>query len=293
MVRTRYSAISRGTESLVLQGRVPANQYTAMRAPFQAGEFPAPVKYGYCNVGDVVAGPAEWLQRTVFCLYPHQSLYRVALEALHPVPETVPAARAVLAANMETAVNALWDLGPLVGERIAVLGAGVVGCLCARLLGRIPGVTATLVDPNPARRDLARQLGVGFATPQTVDGEFDRVVHASGNPAGLQQALALAGFEATVLELSWYGDQPVALALGEHFHSRRLSIRSSQVGALNPAQQPRWDHRRRLALALRLLDDPPLDALIDGESAFEALPATLPRLATMGGQVLCHRLRYP
>jgi len=293
LVRTRYSAVSRGTESLVFQGRAPPSQYHAMRAPFQEGEFPAPVKYGYCNVGEVVDGPADWLGRTVFCLYPHQSFYRVPVSTLTAVPAAVPAARAVLAANMETAVNALWDLAPLVGERIAVIGAGVVGCLCVRLLAGIPGVSVTMVDHNPQRKPLARQLGADFATPAQVSGVFDRLVHASGNPAGLRLALALAAMEATILELSWYGDQAVELPLGEHFHPRRLTLRSSQVGNLNPAQQPRWDHARRLALALRLLDDARLDALIDGESAFEDLPTTLPRLVAMSGQVLCHRLRYP
>lgn len=292
LVRTHYSAISRGTESLVFRGGVPPSQYGLMRAPFQAGEFPAPVKYGYCNVGEVVDGPGDWLHRRVFCLYPHQDLYRVPVTALVAIPDSVPSTRAVLAANMETAVNALWDLGPLIGERIAVIGAGVVGCLCAHLLTALPGVTVTLVDPNPARETLATQLGARFASPDGVSGEFDRIIHASGNPQGLALALGIAAMEATLLELSWFGDQLVHLPLGEHFHSRRLTIRASQVGALNPLQQPRWTLKRRINLALELLAEPRLDALINEHSDFEDLPHTMKRLAESPDQVLCHRLHY-
>lgn len=293
LVRTRHSAISRGTESLVFQGRVPVSEYPRMRAPFQEGEFPGPLKYGYCNVGTVEVGPNDWLGRTVFCLYPHQTRYRVPLSALNPVPEGVPAARAVLAANMETAVNALWDLAPLLGERIAVIGAGVVGCLCAQLLRRIPGVQLTLVDTQAIRAPLAQALGVDFATPATLSGEFERIVHVSGNPAGLELALQLAAFEATILELSWYGDRPVTVPLGGSFHSRRLRLQSSQVGSISPAHRSGWSYARRMALALELLQDPVFDQLIDQHSAFAELPSTLAQLSQHSGQVLCHRIDYP
>lgn len=292
VVRALYSGISRGTESLVHAGRVPPSEYGRMRAPFQDGEFPAPVKYGYASVGIVEDGPAELRGRAAFCLYPHQTRYVVPADALHPLPDGLPPARAVLAANLETAINGLWDGAPRLGDRIAVVGGGTVGCLVAWLAARIPGCRVQLVDVNPARERVATALGVEFAAPGAAAGDADLVVHASGAPAGLASALQLAGPEATVVELSWFGDREVALPLGGAFHARRLTLRSSQVGNLPPAQRPRWTHRRRLELALALLADPALDVLISGESAFATLPATMARLAA-ATDALCHRIVYP
>lgn len=291
-VRALYSGISRGTEALVFNGQVPPSQYEAMRAPFQEGGFPGPVKYGYSSVGVVEDGPPSLQGRVVFCLHPHQDRYVVPAAALRVLPGGVPAARAVLAANMETAVNACWDAAPRVGDRIAVIGAGAVGALVAWLLGRHPGVAVELVDINPSRSALAEALGVGFAAPADARDGCDLVIHASASESGLQQALRLAGDEAEVIELSWFGQRRVALALGEDFHSRRLQLRSSQVGAVAPARRRRWSHARRLDLALDLLHANELDALIDAESDFDDLPRTLAALAT-SGDGLCHRVRYP
>ncbi len=297
LVRALYSGISRGTESLVFRGEVPESERCTMRAPFQAGDFPGPVKYGYCSVGLVEQGPADLLGRTVFCLHPHQTRYRVPADALHPLPDTlgkeVPPGRAVLAANLETAVNGLWDAAPRLGDRIAVIGGGTLGCLVAWLAGRIPGCRVELIDLNPRRAIVAAALGVGFARPQEASPDADLVIHTSGSPAGLAQGLRIAGFEATVLELSWYGTREVPLPLGQGFHRRRLSIRSSQVATIATAQRARWDHRRRMALALSLLADPVLDLLITGEDAFDDLPAVQARLALDPGETLMHRIRYP
>ncbi len=292
LVETLYTGVSRGTEALILDCRVPPSEFERMRAPFQGGHFPAPVKYGYSNVGRVEEGPESLRGRNVFCLYPHQSRYVVPLAAVQPLPPDVPPERAVLAANLETAVNALWDAGPLIGDRIAVVGAGTVGCLAAWLAARLPGAEVQLVDTDPSKARVAAALGVPFAAPEHAADEADLVVHASGNPAGLATAMRLAGFEATVLELSWYGDREVGAPLGEAFHSRRLVLKSSQVGVVAAAQRARWSTRRRLALALRLLEAPELDALVTGESAFEDLPAVLPTLAATGSGALCHRIRY-
>jgi NADPH:quinone reductase-like Zn-dependent oxidoreductase len=288
------SGISRGTESLVFLGKVPQSQYQAMRCPFQDGEFPFPVKYGYASVGRVEAGPGALVGSRVFCLYPHQDRYDVPADAVLPIPDSVPDARAALAANMETAINALWDAAPLVGDRIAVVGAGVVGGLAAALAARLPGTHVTLVDTNPGRRDLAAALGCGFAAPEDAPRDADLVIHASGSAAGLATALALAGFEATVLELSWYGATSVAAPLGEAFHSRRLTLRASQVGAVAPARRARRTRRQRLGLALELLADPVYDRLLTGESAFAELPAVLARLAAAPGETetLCRIVRY-
>lgn len=292
LVRTLHTGISRGTESLVFRGEVPPSQYRAMRAPFQQGEFPAPVKYGYCNVGVVEAGPEALSGHIVFCLYPHQDRYVVPAVAVTPVPPRVPPARAVLAANLETALNVLWDAVPRLGDRITVIGAGTVGCLIARLAGRLPGCRIQLVDVDPGRAAIAERLGVGFARPDRAEGGQDLLIHASGAPTGLATALGLAGFEAVVVEASWFGARPVSLPLGEDFHARRLSIRSSQVGGIAAAQRGRWDHRRRMATVMELLEDPVLDALIDGESLFADLPRVMAELSRDPPGVLCHRIVY-
>lgn len=292
LVSARRSGISRGTESLVFKGLVPSSQWQAMRCPFQIGEFPGPLKYGYASVGQIDAGPEALLGRRVFCLYPHQSSYIVPIGAVTFLPDDVPDTRAVLSANMETAVNGLWDAAPRLGDRVSVVGAGVVGALVAALAARIPGVEVELIDPDPGRADLAALLGCAFALPATASGERDIVIHASGQPAGLATALGLAGFEATVLEMSWYGAQMVPAPLGEAFHSRRLTLRSSQVGAVATAQRARWDFKRRMRLAVSLLADPVFDALLTGQSTLDELPATLSRLADRPDGTLCHSVIY-
>jgi threonine dehydrogenase-like Zn-dependent dehydrogenase len=292
LVRTRYSGISRGTESLVFRGGVPASQHAAMRAPFQEGDFPAPVKYGYLNVGVVEEGTPALVGRTVFCLYPHQTGYVVPAGAVVAVPENVPARRAVLAGTVETAVNALWDAAPLVGDRVSVVGAGMVGAAVAGVLARFPGARVELVDADPARAGVAAALGVGFALPAGATGGRDLVVHASATAAGLQRSLDLLAPEGTVLELSWYGDRDVTLSLGGAFHSGRLTIRGSQVGTVSPARRASRTYADRLALALDLLADPAFDALVTGESPFEQLPEVLARMAGGGLPGLCHLITY-
>lgn len=292
LVDALYSGISRGTEALVFNGQVPQSEWTRMRAPFQAGDFPAPVKYGYASVGRVARGPDAMAGRTVFVLYPHQTRFIVPAHAVHPLPDDVPPARAVLAANLETAINGLWDGRPHVGDRIAVIGGGTVGCLAAWLASRIAGCDVELVDINPQRATVARALGVGFAEPAAAARDADLVIHASGTPAGLALALELAGVEAMIVELSWFGTQHVPLPLGGAFHAKRLTIASSQVGRVAASQRARWDTRRRMQLALRLLRDPALDALITGESDFDALPGVMATLARDPGDTLCHRIRY-
>jgi threonine dehydrogenase-like Zn-dependent dehydrogenase len=292
LVRTLASGVSRGTESLVFRGGVPTGQYAVMRAPFQEGDFPAPLKYGYLSVGVVEAGEQRLVGSTVFCLHPHQTAYVVPAAAVVVVPDEVPPRRAVLAGAVETAVNALWDAGPLVGDRVAVVGAGMVGACVARLLAGIPGVEVTLVDVDTTRASLAAALGVAFATPDDAPRDQDLVLHASGTSPGLQLSLDLLGADGTVTDLSWYGDTPVTLQLGGSFHSSRLGIRASQVGQVAAARRGRRSTADRLALALRLLADPAYDALLTGESAFGDLPEVMPRLASGDLPALCHTIAY-
>lgn len=292
-VRALFGAVSRGTEALVLAGRVPVSEFERMRAPFMAGNFPFPVKYGYATVGRIEGGAEALRGRTVFTLHPHQNFFNIPASAAVVLPDNLPPQRAVLAANMETALNAVWDAAPGPADRIAIIGAGVVGSLVGYLCGRFPGAEVTLVDINPARAELAKTLGVGFARPESAKGDCDLVVHASGNPAGLGTALALAGDEATVLEMSWYGNAPVTAPLGGAFHSRRLRLISSQVGQIAPSHRPRWSHGRRLAAALALLTDARLDALLAPPVLFQDLAHRLPGILDARNGILCQPIAYP
>jgi threonine dehydrogenase-like Zn-dependent dehydrogenase len=291
-VRTLRSGISRGTETLVFRGRVPESQYAAMRAPFQEGDFPGPVKYGYLSVGVVEHGPPDLRGRTVFCLYPHQTAYVVPARAVVPVPDDVPPERAVLAGTVETAVNALWDAAPLVGDRVTVVGAGMVGCCVARLLAGFPGVEVTVVDTDPAKAQVVAGLGARFAAPVDAAAGRDLVVHTSATSTGLQLSLDLLAPEGVVLDLSWYGDTEVRLSLGGAFHAGRLGIRASQVGTVSPARRGSRTHADRLALALELLRDPGFDAIITGVSPFDELPALMSKLAEGKMPALCHTVSY-
>lgn len=289
-IRTRYSAISRGTESLVFHGRVPPSEYQRMRCPFQDGHFPGPVKYGYSLVGRICGGAEDG--REVFCLHPHQARAVVPKAAVRALPAGLPPLRAVLGANMETAVNALWDAPVRPGAEVRVVGAGVVGSLVAYLAARVAGSKVQLIDLRPDRAEVAKALGVSFARPQAADGEADLVFHASGSEEGLACALALAGDEGEIVELSWYGTSAVSIPLGGGFHSRRLSLRSSQVGRVAPAQRSRWSHARRLELALELLCDPVLDCLLHAPQPFSAAPEVLAAVCEDGADRFCQPLQY-
>ncbi len=292
-VRATFGALSRGTESLVFGGRVPAAEYGRMGAPFMGGAFPFPVKYGYATVGVVESGPDKLAGRSVFTLHPHQDLFNHPQDAVFPLPDDVPPARAVLAANMETALNAVWNAMPGPADQVAVVGGGVVGMLVAYLCGQMPGTEVTLVDIDPAREQVARALGVSFAAPALAPTGCDVVVHASGAAAGLETAIGLAGDEATVLELSWFGSGSVPVALGGAFHSQELRLVCSQVGHVARSHRPRWTHARRLAAAIRLLADPRLDVLLSPAVDFNVLPARLPEILGRPGGTLCQLITYP
>lgn len=317
LVRTQWSGVSRGTERLVLSGSVGPSEWERMRAPLQEGQLPFPVKYGYCATGVVEAGPKELLGRAVFCLHPHQDLFVAPATMLAVVPDGVPARRATLAANMETALNAHWDAGTGPGDRIAVVGAGVVGLLVAHLAARLPGADVTVYDVDESRRGLVEALGAKFApapsprvreegrgehpNPLTIASaarwgegtDADVVFHASVSAAGLNLAIDLAGIEGTVVELSWYGDKPVNVGLGGAFHSRRLKLLSTQVGQVSAGRRPRWSYARRLGKALELLAHPSLDALVAEAIRFEDAPARLPALLAPGAPGLAPVIEYP
>ncbi|MFM9976082.1 MAG: zinc-dependent alcohol dehydrogenase [Beijerinckiaceae bacterium] len=292
LVRTLWSGISRGTERLIFHALVPSSEYERMRGPNMDGDFPHPVKYGYCAVGTVEEGPADLTGKTVFILHPHQDRIVAPAASLALVPANVPPRRAVMAANMETALNALWDSGAGPGDRIAVVGGGVVGSLIAWLAGRLPGAEVTLVDPIDGRAAIADAIGVLYRAPAGAPENCDVVFHASANPKGLATALDCAGFEATLVEVSWFGDKDVAVPLGRAFHSGRLKLISSQVGQVASSRRPRWDYARRMRKAMELLADERLDALIGDEIAFGDAPALLPGVFSGDASGLAPVIRY-
>ena len=292
LVRTLFTGISRGTESVVFRGEVPAGERDRMRAPFQAGDFPGPVKYGYLNVGRVEAGAPALAGRTVFTLFPHQSAFVVPASAVAAVPDGVPAHRAVLAGAVETAINVLWDAAPLVGDRVSVIGAGMIGCAIARLMRDIPGIDVVVVDVDRSKAAVCGILGLDYAHPDDAPGDRDIVVDTSGSEEGLELALRSAATEGEIIEASWFGDRPVRLNLGGDFHSRRLTIRSSQVGMVSPRRRHSRSTRDRLALALELLRDPAYDVLVTRTSSWRELPTVMAAIASGSSPGLCHTIDW-
>ncbi|MDZ4791572.1 MAG: zinc-binding alcohol dehydrogenase [Hyphomicrobiales bacterium] len=292
LVRSEWSCISRGTERLVFEGRVPESEWTRMRAPFQQGDFPFPVKYGYAVTGVVESGPQALIGRKVFCLYPHQNMFEIKADALAFIPKNVPPRRAALAANMETALNAVWDSGAGPADQILVIGGGLLGLLIAAICARLPGANVIVIDINSDRERLAEPMGAKFSLPADAQGEADVIFHTSASATGLNLAIEKAGFEARIVEVSWFGAEQASIALGGAFHSRRLQIISSQVGSVSPARRPRWPYRRRMEAALSLLADPVFDALITDEVAFEDLPQKLPQILASGAPGLATVVKY-
>ena len=291
-VRMLFSGISRGTETLVFSGQVPANQHDSMRCPHQEGQFSFPVKYGYIGVGRVESeGPLAG--RSVFCLHPHQTHFVVPIDDVRPLPVGLEPGLAVLAANLETAVNGVWDARIEPDDRVTVIGAGVVGLLVAWRINQEYGHAVEVLDINKSRADVVKKLGLQYAEPTDATPERTVIIHASGSESGLRQALKLAAQEGRIIEMSWFGSKAVSLPLGENFHSKRLTIRSSQVGAIPPDKQSQWTYGSRMEMVLQLLSNhPELEILINEESAFADLPKTMTQMVNGSGEVLCHRVFY-
>ncbi|MEM9043318.1 MAG: zinc-binding alcohol dehydrogenase [Pseudomonadota bacterium] len=291
-VRTLFSGLSRGTERLIFEGRVPESEHDIMRAPFQQGDFPFPVAYGYAAVSLVEEGPDDLVGRQIFSLSPHQEQACLPVDAVLPLPADVPASRAILAANMETAVNAIWDASPKPGSRVAIVGAGLLGCLIAGLLSARGDLSVSVVDVLPQRSATLSDFHVSFiSTTERMD-PVETVFHTSASDAGLQTAIEMLAFEGQVIELSWFGSRMVSLDLGGAFHSKRLTIKGSQVGQVAKVRRASTTYRDRLAQAIGHLSDPRFDALITEEVAFENLPAELPRLLGEGAAGIATRIRY-
>lgn len=293
LVRTLHSGVSRGTEALVLNDQVPPGVADLMRAPFQTGERPGPIQYGYLSVGIVEAGPSDWVGRRVFCLFPHQDRYVVPISALVPIPDDLPADRAVLTGTVETAINIVWDAAPAWGDRVAVIGAGLIGLSVAALLRNFPLSELVLVDPDPHKRAFAASLGLALTCPDEIPSDLDLVIHASASAQGLASGLSALGVEGTLVEASWFGQFEPTVPLGGDFHAKRLTIRSSQVGRVHPSQAPRRTLRDRLELALTELADPIYDTWLTSRGSFDSLPQTMALLGAGELPGLMHVVDYP
>jgi 2-desacetyl-2-hydroxyethyl bacteriochlorophyllide A dehydrogenase len=285
VVQAIASGISAGTELLVYRGQVPPE--LPLDLPTLAGSFRYPIKYGYASVGRVAAAGAAVRDRApgdlVFALHPHQSTYVLPAARTVLLPPNLPPEHGVFLANLETAVNVALDAAPRLGETVLLSGLGVVGLLVLQTLRRTGVAEIIAVDPLPRRRALAARLGASLtlapdadvaaqARARTAGRGVDLAVEVSGAPAALGPAIEAVADEGTVVVASWYGTKSVPLHLGSHFHRGRVRLRSSQVGHLDPALAPRWDHARRQAVALRLLAELPLGDLISHRIPFAQAP---------------------
>lgn len=295
-IKTLYSGISRGTESLVFNGLIPESEWQTMRCPHQSGAFSFPISYGYSVVGKVIETGPEITKMfpgdIVFVLHPHQEQIVAQGDMVRPVPEEIPAMRAVLAANMETALNGVWDGGVDVHHKVSVIGGGVVGLLTAYLANKVTEATVSVIDINPNKQEIAEKLGLRFATPDDAPAEQDIIFNTSSSETGLQCGLDHLAFEGSLIEMSWYGDKPVQLSLGGRFHSQRLKIISSQVGHVSPSKRTTHGYEGRMAEVMQWLADPLLDHLLEEEIAFKALPDVLPEIFSKESDILCQVVRY-
>jgi 2-desacetyl-2-hydroxyethyl bacteriochlorophyllide A dehydrogenase len=265
VARAVASGVSQGTELLIYRGEGPKRFDPSL----DGGRADAPTyprRYGYAWVGEVVARGSEATMAVgtrVFALASHGDGHVLDEAAARPLPASVPATRATLAANLETAVTCAWDAAVDLGDRAVVLGGGVVGILTAWLLSR-SGARVVLVERSEKRRAAARVLvpGASVVAEEAPDGLADVVVEATGDPAALDAAVAWARPEGRIVVASFYGMRRAAIDLGDAFHRRRLELRASQVSSIPPRLRGRWDARRRWELVLSLLEEPALDALL-------------------------------
>lgn len=286
LLQSLYSLISLGTEKTIALGGVPGNVYDKMKVPYMEGSFSLPVKYGYSLVARSEEGQCYHL------MHPHQDLVSVNPESLTPVPPGIPPSRAVLVSNMETALTAYWDAGPLKDEKIMIAGFGLIGALTALLL-RLKGFQdITVYEPDATRTGLARRLGFHTGDPGFDPGPFDLAFHSSGNASGLQHCLEVMGPEGRILELSWYGRQKITLGLGEHFHINRLRIIASQVSSIPRNLQGAWNFAKRKQEVLSLLADPCWDRLEIEEVPFETSPAVFYKIRHSQTKGLTYILKY-
>ena len=254
-IETDLSGISAGTELLLYRGQLPGGTILDEALPSLSGKVDYPLAYGYAVIGRVVAqgtGVGDLLGRRVFAFETHRSAFLARPEELQLVPEDVPSESAVLLPTVETAVGLVHDARPLMGERVLVVGQGIVGLATTALLSRFPLARLVTVDRWEPRRRLSVELGAASSvSPEDLDErDFDLTFEVSGSPEALDVAVTATGIEGRVIVGSWYGGKRAPLDLGTHFHRGRLSLRSSQVSRISPRLSARWTKERRFQVAL-------------------------------------------
>lgn len=292
LIKTLFTAISPGTEYLVYSGGVPKKLYVEMRCPYMGGDFSFPIKYGYSLVGQVLDGPTSLKGKLIHTLHPHQDYARISAEDVYVIPDGISPQRATLASNMETALNAIWDSGVNIGDKVLIVGFGIIGSLIARILSFIPQVEVDVLDVQPAKITLIEQLGFSIYKEEK-EKKYDLAFHTSGSGPGLQTSINNVGLEGKIIETSWYGDKEVNLCLGETFHSQRKLIISSQVSHLPACKSARWDYKRRKEVVFQLLLHPEFDAHITHTIAFHNLPKLFQSLKKNRCQELSYLVYYP
>jgi len=291
LLQSKYSLISVGTERTVSMGKVPVDLHDSMAVPYMKGAFSFPVKYGYSLVGKVLKGPSEWMGRNVHLMHPHQDYCYSNLSDLFILPPTIPLKRATLISNMETAVNAIWDSQVSIGDRVVVVGFGLIGSLVALIVRQIPGVEVQVVEIDKSRQQVARSLGFGVSD-SCKKNHFDMAFHASGSATGLQNAIDAVGLEGPIIELSWYGNRKVDISLGTTFHSLRKQLISSQVSFIPSTKQSGWDFKRRKKTVLNLLHNPVFDHLLDTEVPFKESPSVFEKIRNNDWEPLTCVVKY-
>ncbi len=274
LVKTRFSMVSLGTERLVCKGGMSPEAYGPMTVPYMQGAFSFPLTYGYSLTGEVIDGPQEWLGERVHAMHPHQDLCVIHSHDLTVVPGNVPLDRAVLASNLETAVNGVWDGQPIMGQRVLVIGYGLIGALIAHLVKPIPGIELHIHDIRGSRKELAIANGHHvWDAAESQPGDYDLIFHTSASSAGLQFAIDHTREEGRVIEMSWYGNQTVNLDLGASFHYGRNRIISSQVSRIASPALPHFDHHRRKSLIFQLLADDAYHKFLGEGIVFDQSPS--------------------
>ena len=269
LVQTVCSAISAGTEMLIYQGRFPRTLETDSVISGLRGGFKYPLAYGYACVGKVVEVgkdvDREWLNRLVFAFQPHTSHFISKTDSLFSVPNSLLPESACFFPNMETAVNLVQDAAPIFGERVLVLGQGIIGLLTASLLREFPLETLVTADPYEMRRKASLNMEVSETLDPNSENfqsklnayaqkKFDLTLELSGNPSALEDALALTCFSGRIVIGSWYGEKKVEVDLGGAFHRSRIKLISSQVSTIAPELAARWDKARRFEAAWKALE---------------------------------------
>jgi threonine dehydrogenase-like Zn-dependent dehydrogenase len=273
LVKSLYSLVSMGTERIVASALMPSAVWNQMAVPYMEGTFSLPCKYGYSLTGKVLKGPAEYKGKTVHLMHPHQDRLWVNATSVFIVPDDIPATRAVLASQVETAVTAIWDSRISLGDSVLIAGFGLVGAMIALLTSPIPGVKIAVLEKNEFRKELARELCFDVIDKQDENGKiFDVAIHTAGDEKALQFCIDHIGHESQVTEVSFYGKKSITLMLGETFHTQRKRIVVSQVAHIPSHKLNRWDLHRRKKLVFDMLKDKRFDMLVENRIPFEQAP---------------------